>query len=73
MKIDPSIQITRIKKRRDTAIGGQIASNDSIDNIRETNTSGYRSMHLTQIFRYGLGSKKKYRIGDQGGTPTVTE
>jgi len=73
MEMDPRIQMTRIQKRRNAAIDSQITRNDSIDNIRDTNTSGYRSMHLTQIFRYGLGSNKKYRVGDQGGTPVVTE
>lgn len=69
--MDPSIQISRIQKRRNVAINSQISNSNSIEDVNDTTVSGYRSMHLTQLFRYGLGSNRQYRVGDQGGTPMV--
>lgn len=69
--MDSDIQIARLKKRRDAAIEDQVNLSNSIDNVRETHISGYRSMHLTQIYRFGIGTSKEYRVGDQGTTPVV--
>lgn len=69
--MNPDIQRTRLKKRRDDAIEDQVNLSNSIENVRGTNISGYRSMHLTQIYRYGIGTSKEYRVGDQGTTPVV--
>jgi len=71
MEMDPEIQVARMQKRRNVAIDSQISNSNSIDNVKDTTISGYRSMHLTQLFRYGLGSKLQYRIGDPG-PPIVT-
>jgi len=53
-----------IRKEIDGKVQSGLTMTNSMNNMRETTISGYRSTHASQVFRFGLASSNIYVIGD---------
>lgn len=53
-----------IRKEMNEKVTSGLTLTNSVDNMRETTISGYRSTHASQTFRFGLASSYIYVIGD---------
>ena len=59
----------RLMKKIDNRIDHSISMSNPIAGVRQTTIDGYRSLHLTEICRFGVGSKNSvdltiYDTGD---------
>ena len=47
----------RLMNKIDNRIDHSISMSNPIASVRQTTINGYRSLHLTEIYRFGVGAK----------------
>ncbi len=75
-KIKVNTFLERMEKQRRFDIDSSIGKTQSIENVMQTTVNGYRSLHMNQMYRFGLnnivtGRNSSYVVGQAGGSNRV--